>query len=39
VGLERNPLSPVSTTDELLGRRNSGSGLENKEYGSRDPSL
>jgi hypothetical protein len=34
VGLERGPLSLVmSTTEELLGRENSGSGLENLEYG------
>jgi hypothetical protein len=32
VGLERGPLSLVSTTEELLGR-SSGSGLENREYG------
>jgi hypothetical protein len=38
VGLERGPLSVVSTTEELLGRKNSGSGLENREYGRRDPS-
>jgi hypothetical protein len=37
-GLERGPLSLVSTTAELLGRKSSGSGLESKEYGSRDPS-
>jgi hypothetical protein len=29
VGLERGPLSLVSTTEELLGRNSSGSGLEN----------
>jgi hypothetical protein len=28
VGLKRGPLSLVSTTEELLGRKNSGSGLE-----------
>jgi hypothetical protein len=28
VGLERRPLSLVSTTEELLGRKSSGSGLE-----------
>jgi hypothetical protein len=28
VGLERGPLSLVSTTEELFGRNNSGSGLE-----------
>jgi hypothetical protein len=38
VGLERCPLSLVSTTEELLDRKSSGSGLENREYGSRDPS-
>jgi hypothetical protein len=39
VGLERGPLSLVSTTEELLERKSSGSsGLENREYGSRDPS-
>jgi hypothetical protein len=34
VGLERGPLSLVSTTEELLGINNSGPGLENREYGS-----
>jgi hypothetical protein len=29
----------LSTTEELLGRKSSGSGLENREYGLRDPSL
>jgi hypothetical protein len=38
VSLERGPLSLVSTIDELLGRKSSGSGLENREYGRRDPS-
>jgi hypothetical protein len=38
VGLERGPLSLVSTTEELLGRKSSGSGLENREYGRRDSS-
>jgi hypothetical protein len=38
VGLERGPLSLVSTTDELLDRKVAGSCLENREYGSRDPS-
>jgi hypothetical protein len=38
VGLERGPLSLVSTTEELLGRKSSGSGLQNREYGRRDPS-
>jgi hypothetical protein len=37
VGLERGPLSLVSTTEVLLGRNNSGSGLENRENGCGDP--
>jgi hypothetical protein len=36
VGLKRGPLSLVSTTEELLGSNNSGSGLESREYGRRD---
>jgi hypothetical protein len=36
VGLERDPLSLVSTT-EILERKSSGSCLENREYGRRDP--
>jgi hypothetical protein len=32
VGLERGPLGLVRTTEELLGRKSSGSGLENREY-------
>jgi hypothetical protein len=36
VGLERGPLSLVSTTEELLGRNSSASGLETREYGRRD---
>jgi hypothetical protein len=39
VGLERDPLSLVSTTEELLGRKSSGSGIENREYCCRDMSL
>jgi hypothetical protein len=35
VGLERGPLSLVSTIEELLGRNNSGSGLENRDNGRR----
>jgi hypothetical protein len=31
VGLERGPLSLVSTTEELLERKDSGTGLENRE--------
>jgi hypothetical protein len=37
MGLERGPLSLVSTTEELLGRKSSGSGLESRGYGLRDP--
>jgi hypothetical protein len=36
VGLERGPLSLVSTIEKLLGRNSSGSGLENREYGCGD---
>jgi hypothetical protein len=39
MGLERGPLSRVSTTMELLGRKSSGSDLENRKYSRRDPSL
>jgi hypothetical protein len=38
VGLERDPLSLVTTIEELLGRKSSDSGLETREYGRRDPS-
>jgi hypothetical protein len=38
VGLEWGPLSLVSTTEELLERKNSGSGLESREYDRRNPS-
>jgi hypothetical protein len=38
VGLERGSLSLVSTTERLLGRTISGSDLERREYGLRDPS-
>jgi hypothetical protein len=37
VGLERGPLSFESTTEELLGRKSSCSGLENREYCRGDP--
>jgi hypothetical protein len=37
VGLERGPLSLVCTIEELLERKSSGSGLEIREYGRRDP--
>jgi hypothetical protein len=36
VGLERGPLSLVSTTEELLERRSSGSRLENQDCGHSD---
>jgi hypothetical protein len=35
VGLQRGPISLVSTTEELLGRKSSCSGLEIREYGRR----
>jgi hypothetical protein len=35
VDLERGPLSLVSTTEELLERKSSGSGVENRDYGRR----
>jgi hypothetical protein len=35
--LERRALSLVSTTEELLKRKRGGSGLQNREYGRRDP--
>jgi hypothetical protein len=35
-GLQRGPLSPVDTTEELLRRNSSGSGLEIREYGRGD---
>jgi hypothetical protein len=38
VGLERGPHRLVSTTEELLGRKGSGSGLESREYCRWDPS-
>jgi hypothetical protein len=38
VGLERDPLSLMSTTEELLDKKSSGSCLENREYGRRDQS-
>jgi hypothetical protein len=37
VGLERDPLSLVNKIEELLGKKSSGSGLESREYGHRDP--
>jgi hypothetical protein len=38
MGLERGSLSPVSTNEELLERKSSGSGLDSREYCRRDPS-
>jgi hypothetical protein len=38
VSLERGILGLVSTIEELLGRKSSGSGLENRDYGRWDPS-
>jgi hypothetical protein len=38
VCLERGPPSLVSTIEELLERKSSGSGLESREYGHREPS-
>jgi hypothetical protein len=37
VGLERGPLSLVNTIEELLEWKSRGSGLENRDYGRRDP--
>jgi hypothetical protein len=37
VCLERGPLSLVSTTEKLLEIKSCGSGLENSDYGRRDP--
>jgi hypothetical protein len=39
LGLERGPLSLVTTIEELLERNRSGSGLESREYDHRDPSF
>jgi hypothetical protein len=39
VGLERGPLRLVSTTEKLLERKSSGFGIENRDYGRRDPPL
>jgi hypothetical protein len=37
MGQERGPLR-LSTTEELLGRKSTGSGLDNRDYGRGDPS-
>jgi hypothetical protein len=38
VSLEQGPLSLVSTTEEVLGRKSIGSSLESRQYSHRDPS-
>jgi hypothetical protein len=38
VVLERSPLSFVTTTEELLGKKSNGSGLEIRKYSRRDAS-
>jgi hypothetical protein len=38
VGLEGGALSLLNTIEELLEKKNSGSGLENREYDRRDSS-
>jgi hypothetical protein len=38
VGLERGPLSILSTTEKVLDRKSCGSCLEIRKYGLRDPS-
>jgi hypothetical protein len=38
VGLDRGPLGLVSTTEEILERKSSGSALESQDYGSRGSS-
>jgi hypothetical protein len=38
VGQERGPFGLVSTIEELLERKSSGSGLENRDYGRRGSS-
>jgi hypothetical protein len=35
VGLEQGQLSPMSTVEELFGRKSSGSDLENQDYDRR----
>jgi hypothetical protein len=37
MGLERGPLSLESTNEELLERKSSGSALESREHGCRNP--
>jgi hypothetical protein len=37
--MERGPISLVSTTEELIERKSSGSGLESREYGRTDVTL
>jgi hypothetical protein len=35
--MERGPLILLNTIEELLEKKSSGSGLENRDYGRRDP--
>jgi hypothetical protein len=37
MGLELGSFSLVSTIEELFERKSSGSGIESREYGRRDP--
>jgi hypothetical protein len=37
VSLQRDTLTLVSTFEELLRRKSSGFGLDNRDYGRRDP--
>jgi hypothetical protein len=39
VGLERGPLGLVSTIEELVGRKSSGSGLEKRDYGRKGSAM
>jgi hypothetical protein len=38
MSLKSGPLSLVSTIEEVVGRKSSGSGLESRKYGHRYPS-
>jgi hypothetical protein len=38
-GLERGPLNLVSTSEEILGRKSSGSGIGNSKYGRMESVL
>jgi hypothetical protein len=39
VGVERGPLSLLSTIEELLERNSCGSGLENRDYGRKESAV